>query len=285
MISISDVRVPTLRDHYGSLSGLAASIRSEGLRRPITAWKDGTLISGARRHRASLMLGQESIPAVFVSTVEDAAKRLLGDNEDTHHALPYKWSEACRLWQLLRELDAPAAAVRANENRQRGVKLRRQTTTGKRPAGRYSSRTSSYVLDIACVPFDISSATAHRIEVVYRAANAVDPSERRELARELLLDIDNRGGVWPNYRRLMATRPAAATRPRPVETVAPAASARQVAAWDRCLPQLEGLLAGLRELGPPNPGLTWGLVAPVHARLTTVRHDLDKIIRQMRESS
>jgi len=86
---------------------LGASIRDDGLRHPITLWKDGTIISGGRRLRAYLLMDMPRIQAVFVDNIEDAAKRMLADNEDDLLALPWKWSEVCRLWEMLRRLDAP----------------------------------------------------------------------------------------------------------------------------------------------------------------------------------
>lgn len=281
------VRIPNLRQKYGSLAQLSASIKAEGLRRPITVWQDGTLISGGRRLRSYMLMGRPAIPAVFVHTVEDAAKALLGDRQDEYMSVPWKWSEVCRLWALLRRLDEPAAAQRAEANRRKGVELRRQTLAGKRTPGRSHGRSDDYVLGVIAEPFGISEASARRILTVYGTAygdlDATD--EQRELAREVMREIDENGNIWANYKRLTGTRAAPVARPRPVVPPAPAAAARQRAAWDRSLPQMEGLMAGLIELGPPNAELTWSEVGPVHARLMAVRRELEKIIKQMRESN
>lgn len=279
------VRIPRLRDSYGSCMKLGASIRDDGLRRPITLWRDGTVISGGRRLRAQMLMEMPRIQAVFVNTIEDAAKRLIGDNQDDYLALPWKWSEVSRLWELLRRLDAPAAVKRIDEARRRGVELRRQTQTGKRQPGRSRNHIDDYVLSVICEPFGISSTTAHRIEVVYGTAYGTREAsdEKRELAREVMNDIDESGNVWANYKRLMGDRDAPVARPRPVIPVESAAAARQLTAWDRSLPQLEGLVSGLAELGAPNAELTWEQVGPVHTRLAAVRRDLEKMIKQMKE--
>jgi len=280
------IRIPRTRESYGSCAALLASIRDDGLRRPITLWRDGTLISGSRRLFAHLLLERPRIQAVFVDNIEDAAKQLLADGEDDHLSVPLKWSEVCRLWEVLRRLDAPAAAKRADASRRRGVELRKQTQTGKRKPGRSSSRTDDYVLGVICEPFDISAATARRIEVVYHTGyGATDvPDDKRELAREVMRGIDESGNVWANYQRLRGVR-TTVTRPRPVETAEAAPAARQRTAWHRSLPQMEGLVAGLVELGPPNAELTWEQVGPVHTRLMAVRRELEKIIKQMKESN
>lgn len=283
-IRTEGVRQTQIRESVGDLSPLVASLDTEGLHRPIVVWSDGTLISGRRRLMALLMLGKERVPAIFVDTVEDATKRLLGDMQDTHLSLPMKWSEVARLWTLLRRLDEPAAAKRADENRRRGVTLRRQTQAGEREAGRSYKRSVDHVLELIVQPFDVSAATGARVEAIYRAATGPD-NDKRDLARELLRDIDDGGPVWPAYQRLLGERPAPVTRPRPAVVTESAPAVKQRAAWNRSLPQLEGLVAGLVELGPPSPGLTWEQVGPTHARLMAVRRELEKIIKQMRESN
>jgi ParB-like nuclease family protein len=286
-IRIETVRIPRLREGNGSCMALAHSIRDEGLHRPITVWKDSTLISGQRRLVAHMLLGHERIQAVFVGTIEDAAKRMLGDNQDDKLALAWKWSEVCRLWEVLRRLDEPAAVRRADAARRRGVELRRKTQAGQRKAGRASNHSEDYVLKVICEPFGISSATARRIETIYHLGYGTKdaPDDKRELAREVMADIDNGGSVWANYQRLMGVRGPVVAHPKTVAAVEPAPTARQTTAWAKSLPQMEGLVSGLAELGPPNPELTWEQVGPVHTRLMAVRRELEKIIKQMRESN
>lgn len=146
-IYIETVRVPPVRADMGPLAELGDSIEKEGLRHPITIWSDGTLVSGARRLRAHFLLAgtpdkseYRKIRAVIVDNIEDAAKRLLNDNGDEAQSVPLKHSEMCRLWDVIRQLDAPAAARRLDEARRQGVELRRQTQAGQRRPGRSRSR-------------------------------------------------------------------------------------------------------------------------------------------------
>lgn len=282
-VKIESIRIPSFRDPGGCLR-LAYDIRDTGLRRPVTLWKDGTLLSGRRRVFAFVLLERERIPAVFVDTVEDVAEQLLADAQDGHLATPWKWSEACRLWARLRQLDAPAAARRLDEARRRGVDLRRQTMAGKRRPGRAKPHLD-YVLSVAAEPFGVSAATARRIETIFEAATAEPPHEKRELAREVLDDLDRTGNVWANYRRFQGRRDAPPVAPRPAVQVEPAPAARQLAAWERAMPQMEGLVTGLMELGPPNPDLTWDQIGPYATRLAAVRRAMEKMIKQMRETS
>lgn len=288
-ILIEAVRVPRVRDNTGSLSTLGKSIRDEGMHRPLTLWKDGTLISGARRHRACLLAGVATVPAVFVDTVEDTAKNLLQDSQDDYLALPMKWVEVCRLWEILRRLDLPAAAVRMDEARRRGVELRRQTQTGARKAGRSSGHSEDYVLKLLSGPFGISETTAKRLWSIYGLATGIVPDatdEKRDHARQALAAIDSgESSISANYARLTSNRLAPISVPRPPTPPVSADAARQVAAWARSMPQMAGLSAGLVELGPPNTELTWDQVEPVYKQLMVVRRELEQIIKQMRESN
>lgn len=281
------VRTVPIRDNYGDLRSLGRSIVTDGMRRPVVLWRDGTLISGGRRHRAHLLLAQKYIPAVFVDSVEDAAKCLLGDNEDGGQALPLKMTEVCRIWELLRRLDAPAAALRADEARRRGVELRRQTQSGKRKPGRSVAATEDFVLSTVAPPFGMSYTTAKRLWTIYAAATGITnvPDEKSEQARKAMAAIDaGESSIWANYQRLIDGR-SVPTTPRPAEAVEPVSAARQLAAWSRSLPQMEGLVAGLTELGSPNAALTWEQIGPVYDRLAAIRRDLEKMIKKMRESN
>lgn len=288
-VDIEAVRTVVARHSYGPLRHLASDLRDSGLRHPIVLWKDNTLISGGRRHRAHLLLGARRIQAVFVDTIEDAAKLLLADSEDDYLALPMKPSEIARFWEVLRRLDAPAAARRSYEARQRGVELRRQTMKGMRQPGRVRAPSEDYVLSLVAPAFGMSESTARRLWAIHSHAfglvNTTD--EMSEQARQALKDIDaGESTISANHVRLIAgtAAPTPMSRLRPAGTE-PASAGRQQTAWNKSLPQMEGLIAGLVELGPPNAELTWEQVERVYTRLAVIRRELEKMIKQMRETN
>ncbi len=286
-ILTGSVRCPDVRRTPGRLADLGDSIRKDGLKHPIAVWKDGTLISGMRRHRAYLMLGYKHIPAIFVETIEDAAKRLLIDNQDDFLAVPMKRVEICRLWEVLRRLDKPAAARRIDAARRRGVELRRQTQAGERPPGRVGNRSDDYVLSVLCEPFGLSESAANRLWGVYVAAYGSQfvEAEERLTAQAIMSAIETgESSISAGYSRITAGRRAPA-RPRAAQPALSAPPGRQLTVWEKSLPQMEGLLAGLAELGPPNSALTWEQIRPIHARLSAVRRDLEKMIKQMKGTS
>lgn len=294
-IHIETVRVHDYRQSLGVLTGLSKSLVAEGQRHPITVWKDGTLISGLRRLRCHFLIsgGQnrpsfKNISAVFVDTIEDAAKQLLAANQDRECFKPMTPSDMCRLWALMRRLDEPAALKRAEIARRRGVELRSQTQKGQRKPGRSSSRTDDYVLTVLAEPFGISAATARRIEVIFQTATGVieaDEGKRAEATR-IMKDLDEgRATAWASYQQLMGLKPKNAAVKKKAEPVESAEALKQMASWDRALPPLLGLVSGLSDLGSPNPELTWEQVGPVHAQLSAARRDLEKLIKQMKEIS
>lgn len=298
------IRIESVRDPFGArlqpgppVIDLARSMEAEGLRHPITLWADGTLISGSRRLRAAALLGSEPgapdgnrhIRAVFVDTIEEACKRLLSDNSDEDQLVPMRASEMCALWRMLRHLDAPAAAERLNQARRRGVELRKQTQAGERRPGRSRSRGhgDEYLMNICGEAFGMSESTASRLFAVYSLAHSpiIDP-DRRKAAQDAMAILDaGQSSISAQYAALTRGNRPVATTPRATAPVESAPAARQRVAWDRSLPQLEGLLAGLTELGPPNPDLTWDQVGPVRARLAKIRRDLEKIINGMKETA
>lgn len=296
-INIESVKIPEYRNAYGDLAPLGDSIKTEGLRHPITLWTDGTLISGARRLRAHFLMAgapggskYRRIPAVFVDNIEDAAKRLAED-DDGRLSEPMKPSELCRFWAMMRRLDAPAAVKRAEVARRRGVELRRQAMRGERPTGRHEY-SRDYVLDVLGPPCGLSESSASRLWIVYTLATGPAPDDADEVyekrhanAVEAMKNLDDGTvSLWAAYSAVIKNRRPPRRKETPV-AVEPAPASQQLQAWGRSLPQMEGLTAGLVGLGAPNPDLTWEQVGPVVTRLAAIRRDLEKIIKQMRKTA
>jgi hypothetical protein len=134
----------------------------------------------------------------------------------------------------------------------------------------------------------MSNTSAGRIWALYMLANTpTQPEDRREAARQALRDIDSGDrSIYGAYISLLGGRKTKTSRPRAApQPVTPEPAAKQAATWARSLPTLEGLVAGLVELGPPNADLTWDQVGPVHARLSAARRELEQIIKKMKETA
>lgn len=97
------------RSDLGDLDGLAASIREVGVLQPITviATDDGyEILYGARRHAASELAEQETIPAiVHDGTVEERAALVSRIIENLHREDPSAMDEARAFARLRDELD------------------------------------------------------------------------------------------------------------------------------------------------------------------------------------
>lgn len=287
LVQIEAIRMIEARASNGLLSPLADDILTEGLRHPVTLWTDGTIISGGRRVRAHFMRPgmPKTIRAVFVNTIEEAAARLLVDNEDDYLAERMRPSDICRLWEVLRRLDEPAAVKRQAENRRRGAELRKLSMAGERPKGRANHRGEDYTLMTIAQPFGMSEKSAARLWTMWQMSksSAIDPARRNQAILAMKnLDAGD-ATIWACYAALSKGKSAPAkAKPEPVKA---APAAKQLASWERTLPQMEGLVAGLVELGPPNDTLTWEQVGPVCARLAALRRSLESTIKQMRETS
>lgn len=285
LVRADTLRQTKTRSGLGSLTQLRASLLRDGFRHPICAWPDGTVISGERRLVAAIMAGADTVPVEYVSTIEDAAKRLTEDNEDDYLAKARTWSEVCELWEVLRRLDGPAAQKRRRDNIQRGQEMRRAVLAGKRKPGRASGRGQDYFLTVLAPPFGISDATARRIVCIHRAAKEMGPNS---LAAELMRDVDlHKGAVWKSYQRLLGHDPDAPhvpTKPKPAPPppLPSAAAAQQLQALSNAEAHMAGMLAGIRALGPLNPALGWEALAPHHAALSEIRRGVDKLIKEMK---
>lgn len=283
LVRADSLRQTKTRSGLGSLTQLRASLLRDGFRHPICAWSDGTVISGERRLVAAIMAGADTVPVEYVSTIEDAAKRLTEDNEDDYLTKPRTWSEVCELWEVLRRLDAPAAQQRRRANMQRGQELRRAVLAGKRKPGRASGRGQDYFLTVLAPPFGISDATARRIVCIHRAAKQMGPNS---LAAELMQGVDlHKGAVWKSYQRLLGHNPDAPhapAKPKLLPQLPSAAAAQQLQALSSAEAHMAGMLAGIRALGPLNPTLEWSTLAPHHAALSEIRRGVEKLIKEMK---
>lgn len=285
LVRVDTLRQTKTRSGLGNLTQLRTSLLRDGFRHPICAWSDGTVISGERRLVAAIVAGGDAVPVEYVSTIEDAAKRLTEDNEDDYLAKPRTWSEVCALWEVLRKLDGPAAQQRRRANIQRGQELRKQAVTGQRKPGRTSTRGQDYFLSVLAPPFGISDATARRILCIYRAAKQTGPNG---LAAELMRDVDlHKGAVWKSYQKLLGHDPDAPHEPKkpkpaPLPPPPSAAAAQQLQALSNAEAHMAGMIAGIRALGPLNPALTWKELAPHHAALSEIRRGVEKLIKEMK---
>lgn len=287
MVQIEAIRMTDVRASNGVLAALAEDILTEGLRHPVALWTDGTIISGGRRVRAHFMRPgmPTTIRAVFVNAIEDAVARLLIDNQDDHLAEPMKPSDICRFWEVIKRLDEPADLKRKTEARRRGAELRKQVLAGERAPGRSANRGDDYATALLAKAFGMSAKTANRLWMIWQMSKSpsIDMGRRNQAVLAMKSLDAGEVTIWACYAALVKGRSAPrGEKPKPIE---PASAAKQLAAWDRALPELEGITAGLTGLGRPNSDLTWEQVGPVCARLAAVRRSLEVTIKQMRESS
>jgi hypothetical protein len=85
-----------LREDYGDIRGLAASIEKYGLFAPLVVDDEGTLVAGGRRLRAVQMLGWQSVDVRDIGELTDAerAEIEVEENEQRKSLSPFERSKA-----------------------------------------------------------------------------------------------------------------------------------------------------------------------------------------------
>lgn len=285
-MKLADIRRVPIRDddNIGDLTQLKLSIAEEGLRQPLLLWNDGTLISGGRRFLALASLPNAYYTVRFVNDLDQLGGELEKQVADDTAAQPMRLSEICRLWDVIRKLDEPAAAQRAHRRRSLASSLRRQLKDGARTAGRHPEPGGeAYFLARVVPPFGMSPATAMRLLYVHHTATGRRQASAKTaaLAKQLMRQVDEDGNVNGAYRTLMGHRPV--RMPEPAVARARVSAEKQLSALGSAAAHLSGITAGAKALGPISKELTWEQIGPVHAQFSAVRRDLEQMIKQMKE--
>lgn len=85
-----------LREDYGDIAGLAASLRKYGLIQPVAVTSDGRLVAGGRRLRAVQMLGWDEVDTTCLGslTPDEIRERELAENNDRQGLTAHERSKA-----------------------------------------------------------------------------------------------------------------------------------------------------------------------------------------------
>lgn len=112
-MKIAEIKIgERIRQNVGDISALAASIKAVGLLQPVLIDDQCRLVAGQRRIAAVQMLGQDTIPAIIVKGLDDAAKRLMAERDENTCRLDLTLSEKVRVGKRLEELERPKAKER-----------------------------------------------------------------------------------------------------------------------------------------------------------------------------
>jgi ParB-like chromosome segregation protein Spo0J len=226
-VRIESVRVlDRHRRDLGDIDALARSIDEMGLINPITLTHDARLIAGERRLAAARKLGWESIPARWVSTLDDVAERLKVERDENICRKDMTSAELASVGAALEEIERPKAAARRAANL--------QTVPGNlsvEPAGNVTAKVADAL--------GVSEGTYKRLRSVHQVASdsTADPDER-DRALEALDAMDKTGQVRPVYDKWKAGEPVVVA-----ETKKPAAEVKR-----RPLPdQIDAAVVQLRK--------------------------------------
>lgn len=206
-MSIESVRVDgRYRKDLGDVGSLAKSIAETGLVNPITVTSDGRLIAGQRRLEACRSLGWETIPAVQVGALDEAAARLRAERDENVERKEMLVSERVALAAALEALERPNAERRQREARSRAGKIRHGTYAEDQDSASSSRELDAgQVRDVAAEAVGMSGVTYQRAGMVVRsAANADLPPAIKTIAKQAAIDMDATGNVAGNYNRVRA---------------------------------------------------------------------------------
>lgn len=210
-VRVESVRVlDRHRRDLGDIEALARSIRDIGLINPITLTFDGRLVAGERRLAAARLLGLESIPARWVSTLDDAAERLKVERDENVCRKDMSPSELASLGAVLEEIERPSAEARKaaslKQNRERPQALTDEAPTAE-PTGKTAAKVAASL--------GVSPRHYERIRAVHQVASdpEADPDERARAA-EALDVMDRTGLVAPVHEKWKAGEPVTAVEPR-----------------------------------------------------------------------
>lgn len=227
-----------IREDLGEVAELEASISRHGLLEPVVVTRDGVLVDGLRRIRASENLGRVDVPVYVIDTHD----RLNAEWDANTVRKDWTYSERTKYAERIEKQLAPrvaaeriekiSAAARATQARRRGERVDEvKVTTPPRQ-----------VRDIAAAAVGMSGPT-------YRLAKAVVCAAQAEPERfgDLPALMDETGNVSGAHRELEHRRAGTSGRhaihykrhtPKSNEVVRRAVSA------------LEGICAGLAEVDP-----------------------------------
>ncbi len=184
MVDLDDVEVGSrFRKNLGDLSGLAASMDSDGLTNPLTVLPDMRLIAGHRRLEAARLAGWTEIAVIVRSDLDSVATALRVERDENTCRKDMVVSETVALGRALEAIERPKAAERQAESGTNNL----PTTSSARPRGTKREETRNVVGKA----LGVSGATYNRMKYVADRAEDDDTAPQvREVARDCLREMD-----------------------------------------------------------------------------------------------
>lgn len=195
------VRSVLVADRYrkdlGDVSELAASIVEIGLLNPITVaeyYGGYRLVAGERRLRAFEALELTEIPARVARNIVEARDLLVAERDENTQRKPMLPSEATALGMAIEEMEKPAARERQG--------TRTDIGHSAQEGGKFQESR-----EIAAEAVGLSRGTYARIkEALVTAEDEDEDEDVRQVARDVVEQIDAGEPVAPQVARIRATR-------------------------------------------------------------------------------
>ena len=198
LLGVEDVIVADrFRKDLGDVSELVESIVQVGLLNPITVreWHGSyRLVAGERRLTAFKKLGLAEIPARVARDIADARDALVAERDENTARKEMLPSEKAALGMAIEEMEKPAAKERQGSRTDLGHSA---PESGKFQESR----------EIAADAIGMSRATYSRVkQALVVAENPDEPEEVREVARDVLAQIDAGAAIASQVERIKEVR-------------------------------------------------------------------------------
>lgn len=196
-VPLSDVQVgPRLRGEDGPLLNLICSIEKVGLLHPVVLNSRLELVAGGRRLAAVRRLGWTEVPAVIVTTLDEAAVALRAELEENTCREPLTPTEIVRRGRELEMIERPEAFERERSGRNQHTE----------PSGKLPGGSTGRVREKVASALNIGARTYEKAKHVVDAAES-DPERFGHLP-----EVMDSQSVDAAYRQL---------RPKPDPTPVP----------------------------------------------------------------
>ncbi|WP_030485695.1 ParB/RepB/Spo0J family partition protein [Nocardioides aequoreus] len=201
------------RRDLGDMSALMRSIEEVGLLQPVTVTPDGVLVCGWRRLEALRRLGRRTLSVWVRSGISDQLSHLLAQQDENEQRKPLSPIEAARLYDEIKVLEKEDS-----QRRQAATWFGRTGSDGEATGGDESSPPHGKSRSIAAhiVTGTNASQRLERINWIRSVSEDNSLGESvRELAANMLREIDNDAPVAPAYKRVKAAVELASQSPSP----------------------------------------------------------------------
>lgn len=273
-VHVEAVRViGRFRKDLGDIESLAKSIADIGLMQPIVVTPEMRLIAGHRRLAACRSLGWDSVPALIVDNLGDAALRLRAERDENTERKAMTYTELVALGKALEALERPKAAARKAAGQVDGGRMRHGSASVSRDTEAEPLRTK----DVVGKALGMSPMSYYRARTVVEAGT--DPQAEPEV-KAILSEMEETGNVAGAYDKLRGHREPTVGAPRATTITGVGPQRRVISKADTAL---SGICHALDQITEIHPHITSEEAAQWVGGLSESRAIIERLIKRLKE--